>query len=88
MKRTCSSMAEAADVFNHNMEVFSNGIKLANKKIARLEKKNRSFVWMGIIFGTLMELGKAEQNQRISALNDEIGELKLKIAMLGVEKGD
>lgn len=87
-RRTCNSMAEIADVFNHNTEILTHAIKRINGKIARLEKRNRSHVWLGIIFGTVIELCFIEQNQKIVALDEQISMLNEEIKELRDKEGD
>lgn len=85
---SCGNIYEAVDVINHNTRTFARMVQRANKRIARLEKKNRSFVWVGIIFGVVVELCFLEQNQKIAALNDEVSTLNAEIKELTDKEGD
>lgn len=87
MRRTCNSMAEVVDVFNHNTEIFDHAIRRINGKIARLEKKNHSRVCLGIIFGTVIELCVI-QNRKIVALDERIDELNTEIKELKYAEGE
>lgn len=85
---SCYNMYEVADVANHNTRAFVRMIQRANAKIARLEKKNRSFVWTGIIFGAVIEFCIMEQSQKIAALNEEVSALNAEIKELRDKEGD
>lgn len=88
MRITCNSVTDIVEVFNHNTEVFTHGIKKINQKITRLNKKSRSHVWLGIIFGTVIELCFIEQNQKIAALGEQISALNAEIKELRDKEGE
>lgn len=85
---TCCNMYEVADVANHNARTFVRMLQRANEKITRLEKKNRSLVWTGIIFGAVMELCIMEQSHKIAVLNEEVSALNAEIKELRDKEGD
>ncbi len=84
----CGNIYEVVDVVNHNTRTFVRMVQRANEKITRLEKKSRSFVWTGIIFGAIIEICILEQNRKIAAMNEEVSTLNAEIKELRDEEGD
>ena len=76
-----SDADQAIKFLNKNTEVFS-------RKIRKLERKNRSNVLAGIIFGIVVELCFMEQSQRIAELSEKLGRLNMEIKELRDGKGD
>lgn len=84
----CYNLYEVADVVNHNTRSLVRMVQRTNGRIGRLEKRSRSHVWLGIIFGAVIELCFIEQNQKIAALEERIGSLDEEIKELRDKEGD
>lgn len=84
----CSNIYEVADVVNHNTRSLVRMMQRVNGRIGRLEKRSSSHVWLGIIFGAVVELCFIEQNQKIAALDERINALNEEIKELRDKEGD
>ena len=85
---SCSNIYEVVDVVNHNTRSLVRIVQRTNGRIGKLEKRSRSHVWLGIIFGAVVELCFMEQNQKIAVLDERISALNEDIKELRYKEGD